>query len=242
MVRTLSALPGTLVYMPPEARDDRHRYGPSLDIFSFGHLALFTITQVYMYIHYNQCIVSQFELTRKFPGDLLPSTYVNPDNPDEIRGRSELECRGRYIGLLEAQIGSNHPDLVALIKECLLNAPDRRPTTDALLARLQRMREEVEGEYGYPIKLDMARVKLAKEVKLKDRQLTQQQVHTIVNSTTCTLIVKCLQENHEAVLRGKTREVEDKTRELEDKTRELEDKTMEIEVATLCPNEICSVI
>ena len=46
MVRTLSALPGTLVYMPPEAQDDTHRYGASLDIFSFGHLALFTITQV----------------------------------------------------------------------------------------------------------------------------------------------------------------------------------------------------
>ena len=46
VVRTLSALPGTLVYMPPEAQDDAHRYGPSLDIFSFGHLALFTITQV----------------------------------------------------------------------------------------------------------------------------------------------------------------------------------------------------
>ena len=46
MARRLSALPGTLVYMPPEALDDRHRYGPSMDIFSFGHLALFTITQV----------------------------------------------------------------------------------------------------------------------------------------------------------------------------------------------------
>ena len=46
MARTLSQLPGTLVYMPPEALDDTHRYGPSLDIFSFGHLALFTLTQV----------------------------------------------------------------------------------------------------------------------------------------------------------------------------------------------------
>ena len=44
--RTLSQLPGTLVYMPPEALHDRHHYGPSLDIFSFGHLALFTIIQV----------------------------------------------------------------------------------------------------------------------------------------------------------------------------------------------------
>ena len=43
---TLSRLPGTLVYMPPEALSVSSRYGPSLDIFSFGHLALFTIIQV----------------------------------------------------------------------------------------------------------------------------------------------------------------------------------------------------
>ena len=54
MARTLSALPGTLVYMPPEALDDRHRYGPSMDIFSFGHLALFTLMQV----RYSMVIVS----------------------------------------------------------------------------------------------------------------------------------------------------------------------------------------
>ena len=46
MARTLSKLPGTLVYMPPEALDDKHRYGPSLDVFSFGNLSLFTLTQV----------------------------------------------------------------------------------------------------------------------------------------------------------------------------------------------------
>ena len=51
MVRTLSKLPGTLVYMPPEALGETHRYGPSLDIFSFGHLALYTITQVST-VHY----------------------------------------------------------------------------------------------------------------------------------------------------------------------------------------------
>ena len=46
LARTLSQLPGTLVYMPPEALGDDHRYGPSLDIFSLGHLALYTLTQV----------------------------------------------------------------------------------------------------------------------------------------------------------------------------------------------------
>ena len=46
MSRPPSKLPGTLVYMPPEALDDRRCYGSSLDIFSFGHLTLFTLTQV----------------------------------------------------------------------------------------------------------------------------------------------------------------------------------------------------
>ena len=46
LARTLSQLPGTLVYMPPEALSPSARYGPSLDIFSFGHLALFALNQV----------------------------------------------------------------------------------------------------------------------------------------------------------------------------------------------------
>ena len=46
LARTLSQLPGTLVYMPPEAMLATSRYGPSLDVFSFGHLALFMLTQV----------------------------------------------------------------------------------------------------------------------------------------------------------------------------------------------------
>ena len=46
LARTLSRLPGTLVYMPPEALSASSRYGSSLDVFSFGHLALFTLIQV----------------------------------------------------------------------------------------------------------------------------------------------------------------------------------------------------
>ena len=96
-----------------------------------------------------------------------------------MRSRTELERRGEYIEMLEAEFGRLHLPLVQLVKECLHNVPNERPTTDDLLARLQRMREEVEGEYGGPVKLDMVRVRLAKEAKIKDRrleELTQQQV------------------------------------------------------------------
>lgn len=46
LVQTLSRYPGTLFYMPPEALTPTARYGPSLDVFSYGHLGLFTLTQV----------------------------------------------------------------------------------------------------------------------------------------------------------------------------------------------------
>ena len=51
LARTLSRIPGTMVYMPPEAFEDTSKYGPSLDSFSFGHLSLFTITQASRGIH-----------------------------------------------------------------------------------------------------------------------------------------------------------------------------------------------
>ena len=46
LAQTLSQTPGTLVYMPPEALTATARYGSSLDIFSFGHLAIFVGLQV----------------------------------------------------------------------------------------------------------------------------------------------------------------------------------------------------
>ena len=42
----LTPYPGTREYMPPEVFSNNAHYGPSLDIFSFGHIALLTLTQV----------------------------------------------------------------------------------------------------------------------------------------------------------------------------------------------------
>ncbi len=66
------------------------------------------------------------------------------------------------------------------MKRCLHNDPQKRPSTEELLTSLHGMREEVEGEYGGgAVKLDLAKVRLAKEMKDKDRkieELTQNQV------------------------------------------------------------------
>ena len=85
--------------------------------------------------------------------------------------------------MLEAEFGQLHLPLVQLIKECLHNVPNERPTTSDLYDRLQRMREEVERGSGGSVKLDMTRLRLAKEAQIKDRrieELTQQQVQIVI--------------------------------------------------------------
>ena len=82
---------------------------------------------------------------------------------------------------MQSQIGLTCPTLIHLVKQCLQNVPNQRPSTEDLLSRLQGVKGEVGGEYGNGLmKMDvMMRLKLAKEVKWRDRrieELTQQQV------------------------------------------------------------------
>lgn len=42
----MTAVPGTIVYMPPEASDPHNTYNTALDMFSFGHLSLYTAIRV----------------------------------------------------------------------------------------------------------------------------------------------------------------------------------------------------
>ena len=65
---TFTAIPGTLEYMPPEAQGVtpqavKKEFYPSLDVFSFGHLSLFTVTQTQV--------------------TLLPPTYMDPETGGE---------------------------------------------------------------------------------------------------------------------------------------------------------------
>lgn len=80
-----------------------------------------------------------------------------------------------FVEQLETRCGAAIA-LVQLVKQCLQNILDHRPSTEELLTRLQGLRTEVEGEYGGSIKLDLVRVRLAKEVKEKGKRLQEQQV------------------------------------------------------------------
>ena len=116
-----------------------------------------------------------------FPGNLLSGTFPDPDNPEHTLARSEIERRGKYMEIMEGhvQFGYLHPSLVQLVRQCLHNAPERRPSTDEVLGNLQRLKVEVEGVYGGSlVKLDIGRVVLAKEMKIQKKELAQAEVET----------------------------------------------------------------
>ena len=115
----LTSLPGTLDYMPPEALGSSvSYYDPSLDVFSFGHLSLFTITQTPV-------------------RSLLPPSYTDITK-DELCARSEVKRREEYMKSAEKLLSVNH-SLVAVIKQCLHNVPTQRPRTGELVTRLNEI-------------------------------------------------------------------------------------------------------
>ena len=127
-----------------------------------------------------------------FPGDLLESTYPDPNNPEEVIGRSEVERRRTYIERLEDELrGGEHHPLTQMVKQCLQNLPSRRPTTEQLVAELQSVRTNIEGPYGAVAKADAVRQVVmmetlrgrdaevrekTKELTAKDEEIQQLQV------------------------------------------------------------------
>ena len=94
-----------------------------------------------------------------------------------------------------------HPVLVQLIKQCLHNAPAERPAIEEVLERLQRMRVEVEGGYGSNlVKLDIHKVLLLKEMKMKDRRIEELTQHRVCTGG----LTKLLKYNYLFVSTGRT--------------------------------------
>ena len=127
--KTMTHTPGTLVYMPPEAMQGHSRYGDRLDIFSFGHLGLYTII-------------------REFPRKILAPTYYNDDGA--FLARSEVQRRGEYMEKLASKLPKGH-NLYPLIEQCLHNDPPRRPTAIELLHWLQDIQRLELEDFDEPV-------------------------------------------------------------------------------------------
>ena len=149
--KTMSTAPGTLVYMPPEAIGVRPKYDAKLDMFSFGHLSLYTAI-------------------KEFPDDLLPSTYPDPSDPDNLKARSEVQRREPFMMKLYKVFGKEHP-LVKLIRQCLHNTAECRPSAADVMEILEGLDVEKEVEDPYDVYEGMNRLDMVRHMlKIKGKE------------------------------------------------------------------------
>ncbi len=148
LAATMTHMPGTGVYMPPEANEEEGttRYNVSIDIFSLGVVSLFTLTQT-------------------FPKNLKPHTYRDPISRKVI-GRTEIERREDYIISMKASLGETHP-LVKLTLDCLEYDQEDRPSAVSVLRQLE--------EFGttLSLKYNQTKLQLIHEIHSKEVEIQQ---------------------------------------------------------------------
>ena len=142
---TMTKGPGAVVYMPPEAMEDKPenerdddekskaKYGKSIDIFSFGVVAIFTLCQT-------------------FPNKLLAPNYREGR---QHKARTEVERRESYMRVIRRQLREKHP-LLQMIKGCM-DFPEDRPSIGEVLRLLEEARAEVRDEQTDMNKLELLR-------------------------------------------------------------------------------------
>ena len=137
---TMTKGPGAIVYMPPEAMEDipedddeksKAKYGKSIDIFSFGVVAIFTLSQA-------------------FPCNLLAPTYREGR---KHKARTELERRESYMRMIRRQLRGKHP-LLQMIEWCL-DFPEDRPNIGEVLRLMEEARAEERDEQTDMNKLEL---------------------------------------------------------------------------------------
>ena len=115
----LSNIPGTLAYMPPEALRDRAVYNESLDIFSYGVIALFAAIQEFPEFCYDRV-------------------------PDAVDGKGEGEIYKRRVWI--EKMKTRQPELLSLVLWCLRDGPLYRPSTVCLDIFLQELHKDFHSE------------------------------------------------------------------------------------------------
>ncbi len=154
LAASMTQMPGTGVYMPPEAAQEEGvtRYNTAIDIFSFGVLSLFTLTQT-------------------FPKDLKPATYRDPATR-RLVARSEVERRENYIVPMKAALGETHP-LVQLTLACLEHDREDRPSAVVVLRGLEEVGTTL------PQNCTQTKLELIQQVAVKEKEI--QQVARVAN-------------------------------------------------------------
>ena len=208
---TSTMCPGTDVYMPPEAVQDKPVYTEKIDCFSFG------------------VIIVQM-LTREFPkpGDRLQEVELN--HPGLPAGTvcvrvPEVNRRQNHI----SEIPPNH-SLLPIALDCLKDKDNERPSAHQLCERVA----DLKGKSDYR---DSARAvqdeneeirQLRQQIREKDQNIRQ---HSEEGERQIGLLnqqLRQIQLESAHVVREISRQIEEKEQRLRDKDRQLEEKERQL--------------
>ena len=112
MQRTRTVCPGAPDFMSPESLSWSPKYSDKLDVFSFGHLAIYLVNQEAP--HVEDSSVTEGDIKNK---------------------QMQVGKRRRSI----AQMGDPHHPLYTTVVQCLSDTPDQRPTSRDLVRRMEEL-------------------------------------------------------------------------------------------------------
>ena len=123
----LTEAPGTPAFMPPEAIGSNPVYDATLDVFSFGGLVLFVITE-------------------EWPEPTL-ATEVNPQT-HRVMGYTEIQRRWKYLSKMDR----DSQELRRFVESCLDNDPRMRPVIRAVVEKIEALQVKSQtSEVGFYI-------------------------------------------------------------------------------------------
>ena len=111
---TLTKVPGTVDYMPPEAFEEDPVYNTSLDVFSYGGVMLFVANQ-------------------EWP---TPTAQVRMDSRGRLIAFTEMQRRQKHLNKMTGGMEVLKPH----IDSCLNNNPAKRPSMAALTETLKSLK------------------------------------------------------------------------------------------------------
>ena len=120
---TMTKIPGTPDFMPPEALAKKPVYGPPLDVFSYGGVAINVITQ-------------------QWP-EPTDREQLNPET-EKYEVVSEVARRQKYFSLFPGRAA----ELIPLVTSCLNDTPKRRLSIMQVSMDIKRVKDECSQQTG----------------------------------------------------------------------------------------------
>ena len=202
---TSTMCPGTDVYMPPEAVQDKPVYTEKIDCFSFGVITLQILTRLF-----------------PKPGDRMQEVGFNhpgfPSGTLLVR-MPEVSRRQNHI----SQVDPDHP-LLPVILDCLKDKDNERPSAHQVCERvadLKRMEKYIDNARTVQDKDEVIQ-SLASRVEENIRAISskEEEIHQLRQQLQLAL------EEREEIIQNKVQTLMEKSKQLTEKDEQLEELTL----------------